>query len=363
MESRASARSADSDGRSRFIQRNDKVPCRVPSKRQHAVASPRLSLLAGFSTPNPIRVVNKPQPQETHEPVLAQDLAQSVVTDANGIYVDATFGRGGHSKAILAQLSETGRLIGIDRDIDAEDSAITLEQRDSRFKFVNSRFSELRNVLDSMNIGSVDGICFDVGVSTPQLKNAERGFAFDLDGPLDMRMAQGTGSPASDWINKASVEDLTQVLKLYGDVRSARSIARQIVSRRPLETTFDLVNAIRAAPPSGTTSAKVLSQVFQAVRIFVNDELNELKAGLSEGFDSLAIGGRLAVISFHSSEHRLVRDAIRQWIRPSAPRGLPVRDEAPRARVVLKNVRPQYLEQQSNPASRSAMLQTIEKLR
>ena len=363
MESKASATSADSFGRSRFIKRNDKVPYRVPSEHQHAVANSRLSLLAGVSTPNPIRVVNKPQSQETHEPVLAQDLVRAVVTDTSGIYVDATFGRGGHSKAILDQLSDTGRLIAIDRDTDAEASALEIEQRDARFKFANSRFSELRKVLDAMAIRSIDGVCFDVGVSTPQLKNAERGFAFDLDGPLDMRMGKGSGSSASDWINTAAVADLTKVLKLYGDVRAARSIARQIVSRRPLETTFDLVGAIRAASRSGTTSAKILAQVFQAIRIYINDELNELQAGLSEAFEALGCGGRLAVISFHSIEHRLVRDVFQSLVRPSAPRGLPVRDEDARAQVVLKNVRPHYSERQANPASRSAMLQAIEKTR
>ena len=363
MESRASATSADSFGRSRLTEPNDTVRCRVLSERQRTVASSLPSLFARCSTLNPIRVVNQPQPQEMHEPVLAQDLAQSVVTDTSGIYLDATFGRGGHAKAILSLLSEGGKLVGLDRDPDASEAARELERHDPRFKFVRSRFSEIHKVLDSLDIHVVSGVCFDVGVSTPQLKNAERGFAFDLDGPLDMRMEIGSGSPASDWLNSASIADLSQVLKAYGDVRAARSIARQIVSRRPLETTFDLVDAIRSASRSSTTSAKVLAQVFQAIRIFVNDELNELQAGLKQAFEVLAGEGRLAVISFHSIEHRLARDMIQSWVRPAAPRGLPIRNEDPHARIVLKNVRPGYSERQSNPASRSATMQVIERLR
>ena len=363
MESKASATSADSYSRSRLIKRNDTVPCRVPAKHEHTVASFHPSFLAGLSTSVPLRVVNQPDPQDTHEPVLVQDLVQSVVTDTSGVYVDATFGRGGHAKAILNQLSTNGRLIGLDRDPDAASTAHDLEQRDSRFKFTSLRFSELENLLEASEVQSVSGVYFDVGVSTPQLKNAERGFAFDLEGPLDMRMEKGSGLSASDWINKASIADLTQVLKMYGDVRAARSIARQIVSRRPLETTSNLVEAIRAASPSGSTSARVLAQVFQAIRIYVNDELNELQVGLAQGFEALALGGRLAVISFHSIEHRLVRDMIQSWTRPSAPRGLPIRNDEPRAGVVSKNVRPAYSEQQNNPASRSAMMQVIEKLR
>lgn len=313
--------------------------------------------------PKPIRVVNQPQPEETHEPVLAQELVQAVLTDSNGVYLDTTFGRGGHAKALLSELCKSGRLIGLDRDPDAVNSARDLEKQDARFRFSYSRFSELTTVLDDLDARSISGVYFDLGVSTPQLKNAERGFAFDLDGPLDMRMERGRGTPASEWLNEAVADDIAQVLKVYGDVRSARSCARSIVSMRPLKTTFDLVSAIRATSPSRSVSARVLAQVFQAIRIYINDELNELQTGLAKGFDALAIGGRLAVISFHSIEHRLVRDVIQTLVRPSAPRGLPIRDEEPRARIVLKNVRPSYVERQNNPASRSAMLQAVERVR
>ena len=363
MESRASATSADSYGRSLFSARSDTVRSCAPFERHRDSAVSLPSLLAWHSTPTLTRVVTQQQPPVTHEPVLALDLAQAVVMDPSGTYLDATFGRGGHARSILTRLNASGRLIGLDRDTDAEVAARDLEQRDARFEFSRSKFSDLHDVLDAHEIDKVDGICFDVGVSTPQLKTAERGFAFDLDGPLDMRMDRESGLQAAEWVNKVPIDDLVQVLKVYGDVRAARSIAREIASQRPLETTFDLVGAIRAASPARSASARNLAQVFQAIRIYINDELNELQEGLERAFNALRVNGRLAVISFHSIEHRLVRDAIQSWIRPSAPKGLPVRDEAAYARYVLKNVRPSYSERQNNPASRSAMMQVVERLR
>ena len=365
MESRASATTAGSYCWSRFNKRSDEVRPYVPSVRRTDSADSLPLPLAWHSTPILTRVVTKPQPPIMHEPVLAPQLVRALVTDRGGTYLDTTFGRGGHTKAILAELNDTGRLVGLDRDRDAAPDAHELEQQDPRFSFSYSKFSELRDVLNELDINNIDGICFDVGVSTPQLKDSERGFAFDIDGPLDMRMDEESGSPASEWINKTSIDELIEVLRSYGDVRHARSIARQVVSRRPLTTTFELVRAIKAATPGGTTSARILAQVFQAIRIYVNDELNELQTGLAQGFDALNVGGRLAVISFHSIEHRLVRDVIRSWVRPQIPKGLPVRseDEDSRARHVVKNARPTYLERQNNPASRSAMMQVVERLR
>ena len=363
MESLASATTADSYGRSLISSRGEKVRFRIRSERQRNSADSVPTVHAWHATPIFTRVVTQPQPTLTHEPVLALDLAEGVVTETNGTYLDATFGRGGHARAILAHLSASGRLLALDRDHDAQNAASDLEQHDARFTFYRSKFSELGSALAALDVHSVNGVCFDVGVSTPQIKTAERGFAFDLNGPLDMRMDKEAGLPAAEWVNDASQDDLTQVLKVYGDVRAARSIVRQIVSRRPLETTFDLVEAVRAASPARGTSARVLAQVFQAIRIYVNDELNELQEGLEQGFNALCVSGRLAVLSFHSIEHRLVRDVIQSWVRPTAPKGLPVRDEAPRARYVSKNVRPSYSERQANPASRSAMMQVVERLR
>ena len=308
-------------------------------------------------------VVTQPQQSNTHEPVLVHELVDALVTDQSGSYLDATFGRGGHAKAILTRLSSNGRLIGFDRDLEATSTAHELEQTDSRFMFSRASFSQINSVLAAHHIQNLSGICLDVGVSTPQLMNPDRGFSFDRDGPLDMRMDTESGSPASRWLNKVSAEELAKVLRLYGDVRAAKSIARHIASRRPLETTFDLVAAIRASSGSSVRSVRILAQVFQAVRIYINDELNELEEGLEQGFESLAIGGRLAVISFHSLEHRLVRNVIHSWIRPASPRGLPVRDEQPKARHFVKNLRPSYTERQSNSSSRSAMMQIVERLR
>ena len=365
MESRASATIAGSFSRSRFKIQSETVRLCVPSVYKTDSADPLPSPSWWNSTPTLKRVVTQPQPPITHEPVLAQQLVRALVTDPSGVYLDSTFGRGGHAKALLAQLSKNARLVGMDRDPDATLAAQALEREDKRFIFKQSRFSELRETLNVLNVGAVDGICFDLGVSTPQLKSVERGFAFDLDGPLDMRMDKDSGSPASAWLNKASIDDLLEVLRVYGDVRGARSIARQIKSRRPLETTFDLVHAIKTASPGGMTSARLLAQVFQAVRIYVNDELNELQRGLEQGFQALSVGGRLAVISFHSIEHRLVRDVIRSWVNPSIPRGLPIRsvDADSCARHVVKNTRPGYAERQNNSASRSAMMQVIERIR
>lgn len=365
MESRASAMTAGSNRRSRFNLRSDAVRSCVLSVRQTDSADSLPLSRAWHSTPILKRVVTQPQPPINHEPVLAQQLVQALVTDRGGIYLDSTFGRGGHAKVLLARLNDHGRLIGLDRDPDAASEARGLEQKDSRFNFIRARFSELRSALNAFEIRNIDGICFDVGVSTPQLKSSERGFAFDLDGPLDMRMDTESGSPAAKWVNEAPIEDVVEVLRVYGEVRRARAIARQIVSRRPIETTFELVQAIRAASPANASSARILAQVFQAIRIFINDELNELQRGLEAGFEALNVNGRLAVISFHSIEHRLVRDVIRSWISPPIPKGLPVRgkDEDSRARYILKNARPVYLERRDNPASRSAMMQVVERLR
>ena len=365
MESRASATTAGSYRRSHVNVRSDTIHSCVPSVRHTDSAESLPTPLAWYSTPILTRVVTQPQPPITHEPVLAHQLVQALVTDRGGIYLDSTFGRGGHTKALLEELSEDGRVVGFDRDLEAQSEARELERQDSRFTFTRSKFSELQNTLDTLEIRHIDGVCFDVGVSTPQLKNSERGFAFDLDGPLDMRMDNASGSSAADWVNKAAIDDVVEVLRVYGEVRGARSIARQIVSRRPIDTTFDLVQAIKASSPANARSARILAQVFQAVRIYINDELNELQEGLQRGFEALDVSGRLAVISFHSIEHRLVRDVIQSWIRPPIPKGLPVRgtEEDSRARYVVKNVRPTYLERQNNPASRSAMMQVIERLR
>ena len=299
----------------------------------------------------------------THEPVLKHELVRDLVTDASGCYVDATFGRGGHASEILAQLTIDGRLVGLDRDAEAAKTACDLDQADPRFKFVQTKFSELETALQDLDIESVDGVCFDVGVSTPQLKNAQRGFAFDIDGPLDMRMDNESGQTAAMWLNSASPDEISTTLHQFGDVRSSRAIAKRIVAERPLRTTTQLARAIKATAGSRGQTARQLAQVFQAIRIRINDELNELSHGLEAALQQVRVGGRIAVITFHSLEHRLVRNTVRAWIQPEIPRGLPVRNALPRVQYVSKNVRPSYDERQRNRQARSAMMQVVERLR
>lgn len=298
-----------------------------------------------------------------HIPVLLNELVESVVTDIEGTYVDATYGRGGHSRALLESLGSKGRLIGCDRDPANSESAHVLALSDSRFTFVQTRFTELNQSLSSLGVEDITGILFDVGVSTPQLTDASRGFAFDLEGPLDMRMSNKGGESAAAWINRAKIQELADVLRTYGEVDAAYSLAKQIHLKRPLRTTLDLVNVVKSRMGGNRTTARQLAQVFQAIRIHINDELNQLEEGLRQAFDALRSGGRLGVITFHSLEHRLARQRLQEWVRPSTPKGLPIRDELARAKFVLKNCRPSYLERQRNPKSRSAMLQVIEKVK
>ncbi len=363
MESNAFALFADYRLRARIKDQRHEIRRLCVDAYLRFISNTRRYLSTSYSRMRFVReVTQRPQQSLTHEPVLKYELVQSLVTDPSGVYVDTTFGRGGHAKALLDRLDEHARLIGIDRDADAMAAAVELTRNDDRLLFRQARFSQLQSLLRELRIETVNGICFDVGMSTPQVKDAERGFAFDLDGPLDMRMDMNSGEPACAWLNRTTVNELARVLRTYGDVKPYRKIARAIVARRPMARTTDLVSAVRAVNPPNQRSVKLLAQVFQAIRIHVNDELNELEQGLIQAFDALAIGGRLAVITFHSLEHRLLRHCIRHWIQSSAPRRLPLRDELPRVRYILKNVRPSYVERQRNPHSRSAMMQLVERL-
>ena len=308
-------------------------------------------------------IVSTPTSSDFHEPVLKRELVDSIVTDRCGVYLDATFGRGGHAKAVLDALDAAARVIALDRDAAALKASVELEQADSRLTFVRARFGMMGDVLARHKVQVLDGVYFDVGVSTPQLKDPLRGFAFDLDGPLDMRMDVSSGVPASVWLEHANVEELGKILRIYGDVGPAKAISRRIVAVRPIATTAQLVTAIKNALPRERRSVRLIAQVFQAIRIFINDELNELQSGIQQAFTALKPGGRLAAITFHSLEHRLVRACIQSWINPLVPRGLPIKSDPPRARVVLKNARPTYAERQRNPSSRSAMLQVVERVR
>lgn len=338
-----------------FSQRNSAVLL----KGQDPLHRKRKSDVAGSTA---IQAIGSFTMQE-HVPVLLTELVDTLVTDRDGCYVDATFGRGGHAKSMLERLNTQATLIGFDRDPASREIATRLATNDSRFSFENERFSQISQKLHQRNIGQVAGVYFDVGVSTPQIADGTRGFAFDIDGPLDMRMSNDRGESAASWINRVTLQELADVLRTYGEVRGANALAKQIVAQRPLHTTFDLVEVVKNNGGSKNTSARELAQVFQAIRIHINDELNELEKGLQQGFNAIGLGGRLGVITFHSLEHRLSRRYLQSLVRPQVPKGLAIRADEAEAKFVLKNCRPSYLERQRNPQSRSAMLQVVERIK
>jgi 16S rRNA (cytosine1402-N4)-methyltransferase len=312
-----------------------------------------------------------------HVPVLLQEVLTHLVGSSraseradgeSGIFVDATFGRGGHSRKLLERLSAQGQLLGLDRDPEALAEAQRLAGQDPRFSFCQARFSELQDVLRDQQIEGVSGVLMDVGVSSPQLDRPERGFSFTAQGPLDMRMNPEEGSSAAEWLNQADEAEIAQVLWMYGEERQSRRIARAIVAARPLTTTLELADLVaQAVPrPRGPQRKHPATRTFQAVRIFVNEEAQELDQGLQQGFSSLAVGGRLAVISFHSLEDRKVKHAFRQLSQPpKMPRRLPVRnlDQEVQGRLIGGPMKPSLAELNANPRSRSATLRVIEKVR
>lgn len=356
MESYAPARTA--------VNRHSQCAGQIPL---HGRLPPFASCIVASLTEAPlclsIRSVPTAKGPYTHEPVMRAELVRALVTDKRGVYLDATFGRGGHARALLDSLDADASLLVTDRDPDVLGAVDELRRLDSRVKYKPARFSEIESALDEIDGAVLNGAVFDVGVSMPQLRDGSRGFAFDVDGPLDMRMDTRGGETAATWLNRTPVERLAEVLYTYGDVRSSRSIARSIVAARPLTTTFDLANAVRDATPRSSQSASSLARVFQAIRIHVNDELHELEQGLIQAFELLLVGGRLGVITFHSLEHRLARERLRSWVQPTVPRGAPVESDPPRAKYVVKNKRPTYAERTRNPSARSAMLQVIERVR
>lgn len=308
--------------------------------------------------------------ETAHAPVMLEEMVEALAVDRDGFYVDATFGRGGHARRLLAELSPRGRLLAIDRDADAYDSARRLAKADARVQVRHGRFGSLGDHLAGGRHGgpgAQSGVMFDVGMSSPQLDEARRGFSFSVSGPLDMRMDQGDALTAQAWLNEAKTEDLATVIRRYGEERHARRVARAIVAARPLETTTELAEVVARAVPGSWSATQACARVFQAVRIHINDELGELDRGLDAGFDVLKVGGRLAVLTFHGLEHRLVRHRFRQWVEgPRLPRRLPVRGSPePRAcRIdsVGKGRRPTAREVDGNPRARSALLQAVEKL-
>lgn len=309
------------------------------------------------------------QQQVEHKTVLLDEAVVALVTDPDGFYVDGTFGRGGHSAAILERLSPAGHLLAIDKDPQAMETGRDRFGGDSRFEMVQGSFAQLKQyVSDRGALGGVNGVLLDLGVSSPQLDQPERGFSFMTDGPLDMRMDPTSGVSAADWLAVAKEEDIAEVLKVYGEERFARRMARAIVRERelaPITRTARLAEVVAAANPAWEKGKHPATRAFQAIRIFINRELEDLETLLADVLDVLAIGGRLVVISFHSLEDRVVKRFIRRQEKgPQLPRGLPVRNDELdiRMRSLGKASRASDDEVRGNVRSRSAIMRVAERV-
>ncbi|QKK02104.1 MAG: 16S rRNA (cytosine(1402)-N(4))-methyltransferase RsmH [Pseudomonadota bacterium] len=303
-----------------------------------------------------------------HVPVLLGPAVDALNIRADGIYVDGTYGRGGHSEAILARLGKEGQLVVMDRDPQAIADAHARFDDDSRVTVCHDDFAALEPLTRRLGIfGRVNGVLLDVGVSSPQLDDPARGFSFSSDGPLDMRMDPGSGESAADWLARADQEEIARVIRDYGEERQARRIARRIVARRaerPITRTAELASLVAGAVKSGSRDIHPATRTFQALRIQVNEELSALERALEAAIDLLAVAGRLVVISFHSLEDRLVKQAlVRASSPPPASRRLPVASAfRPRLRLVGRLLRPDPAEIESNPRARSARMRVAEKL-
>lgn len=310
-----------------------------------------------------------------HITVLLHEAVDGLALKENGIYIDGTFGRGGHSRLILSQLSPNGRLIGIDRDPRAIAEAQKIH--DPRFHIEHTSFSHIAEICEKLNlVGKIDGILLDLGVSSPQLDEAERGFSFMKDGPLDMRMDTTQGMSAADWLKQVSVEDLTWVLKTFGEERFAKRIATAIVEYNKsavkngtecLSRTAQLAELIAQSVPFKDKHKHPATRSFQAIRIFINSELDELETVLNAALDMLAPEGRLSIISFHSLEDRMVKHFMKKQSKgESIPKGLPLREDQiqrnQKLKTIGKAILPSEAEIAANPRSRSAVLRVAERL-
>jgi 16S rRNA (cytosine1402-N4)-methyltransferase len=304
-----------------------------------------------------------------HQTVLLEEAVSTLVMLVDGVYVDGTFGRGGHSRLLLSRLGPQAQVIGIDKDPAAVAEGRQLAQQDSRFVMLQGSFAELPALLAKAGVtGALAGVLLDLGVSSPQLDQAERGFSFLKDGALDMRMNPATGQSAAQWLAVAEEADIAQVLKEYGEERFARRIARAIVDARgaqPILTTLQLAKIVAEANPAWEKGKHPATRAFQAIRIYINDELTDLERFLASVLDLLAIGGRLAVISFHSLEDRLVKRFIRAQVRgDEVPMYIPVTAAQMhvRLRALGKAIKPSEQEIAVNPRARSAVLRSAEKI-
>ena len=309
------------------------------------------------------------QGSSAHVPVLLQPVITGLNLHDDGLYVDGTFGRGGHSQAILKRLGPAGRLLAIDRDPQAIATAADALKSDPRFELAQGEFSELKEHAIKRNVlGKVDGLLLDLGVSSPQLDEAERGFSFQSDGPLDMRMDPTTGSSAADWLANVKERELRKVLFEFGEERFAARIARAIVAARalqPIRRTAELAKIVSEAVPSHGQRRHPATKTFQAIRIRINDELQQLESALLASADLLRPGGRLCVISFHSLEDRRAKRFMRDASREPAPwRGLPEipQEHRPPFKLIGKMISATDEEIGMNVRARSARLRVAERL-
>ena len=301
-----------------------------------------------------------------HRTVLLEEAVAALEIKASGAYVDATFGRGGHSRAILEQLGPQGRLLALDRDPQAIAAASAIA--DPRFVIRHAAFAELADVARAGGFDRVDGVLLDIGVSSPQLDEGERGFSFRFDAPLDMRMDTTQGETAADFLARADIKEITEVIRNYGEERFAFQIAKKIVAaraERPIATTGEFAALVREAVRTREPGQDPATRTFQALRIHVNQELEQLALVLPQAVDVLRDGGRLVVISFHSLEDRIVKRFMREQASPDTlPKNLPLRSvdlPPPRLRVLGKPLKAGADEVAMNPRARSAVMRVAEK--
>ena len=307
----------------------------------------------------------------THRPVLLAEAVTALISgprvtspeaSKNPLLIDGTFGRGGHTKALLAQLPSSARMISFDKDLDA--IAVAEKINDQRLRIVHDSFAQMDQYAEPE---SVDGILLDLGISSPQVDEAHRGFSFRKDGPLDMRMNTHHGLTAAEWLEKASQEDITRVIKTYGEERFAFQIAKAIVAKREdglsPKTTLQLATLVASVVRTREVGQDPATRTFQALRIFINRELEDLELGLKAALNLLKPGARLAVISFHSLEDRIVKQFLQSHAKVNVPRGLPVRDkDLPQSALeIIGRVKPSEDEVRENPRARSAIMRIAEK--
>lgn len=305
-----------------------------------------------------------------HLTVLLNEAVEALVHNPSGTYIDGTFGRGGHSRLVLEHLDGQGKLFGVDKDPEALKVGRALQEADSRFGLFPGSFAEMERYATDVGVnGQLDGILLDLGVSSPQLDDPERGFSFMNDGPLDMRMNPDAGESAADWVNRASESEIIRVLKDYGEERFARRMAKAIIAERqerPFTRTAHLAQVIKDANPAWEKGKHPATRAFQGIRIHINRELEDLEICLGQSLDLLKPGGRLVVISFHSLEDRMVKRFMRDMAKGDThlPPGVPFTQEQLNIRLKLigKAIKPSKEEVNENPRSRSAVMRVAEKL-